>query len=170
MVMHFGYLSILDEIVAFEKQFRNLGALGLLNFSDSVLVDQVESPYRNTQLLYTRQEPGIVLINHNVPVKNSSLNREVWDYMLGHVITASVTKTSESALTLFPNPSSNHILINGMKHNSNVLFEIYNLSGQAWQLPGHTSDVNLCLDLRGVPTGIYFLRYAGMAHRFLVIK
>jgi len=101
----FSYLSLNDEVVAYEKQAVVISALGMLAADDSTHVDDLTSPYGNSHCLYTTQPPGSVLLNHNVPIMLSTTNTAVWTYMLTAATTTSITPLSGAGTDLMACPS-----------------------------------------------------------------
>jgi hypothetical protein len=93
---HYSYLSLNDEVVAFSKQFANISGLGMFVSDDTTFVDNISSPYGNSRCLYTTQPPGLVLLNHNATIKLSTINNDVWTYMLTSTILGGLEKQSTS--------------------------------------------------------------------------
>jgi len=87
MSKHFVYLSLLDEIVPFNKQLTNIEGFGLYPLYDTTYVDISSSPYSTSHCLYTTQAPGLAILYHNSTMKFSSINNSVWTYMLTSNIT-----------------------------------------------------------------------------------
>ena len=71
-----------------------------------------------------------------------------------------VRLASEKKISLYPNPTKNTILIEGLKY-SDAQMRIYNMLGQevGQEVPkSQNQDANLILDLSSLPTGVYFIR------------
>ena len=150
----FAYLSVLDEVVDFEKQFSNLESLGLYPTYDTTFVDVISNPFENSRCLYTRQQPGFALRHHNTPVKNSGINEEVWTYMLDSIIMSnSSTYEKLDEIEIFPNPTHQLIQIHGLDKGS--LYQIFNLNGQVIQ-EGMTVD-NQSIDVKALRQGLYIM-------------
>jgi len=62
---HYAYLSLLDEVIDFNKQLSNMDGLGLYPLYDTLLVDSSMIPFENTRCLYTQQAPGLAILHHN---------------------------------------------------------------------------------------------------------
>ncbi|MDX2361671.1 MAG: T9SS type A sorting domain-containing protein [Crocinitomicaceae bacterium] len=152
---YYAYLSLYDEFVDFSKQFADIEALGMLNNDDTTLVDVNSSPYGFSKCLYTIQQPGIVLIYHNVPVKNSFINHDVWEYMLTDPITIGIAEGEIDQLTLFPNPSSNTLNIGGIGATQMVDIELRNSSGRL--ILNYRNAIDHSIDISHLATGVYFI-------------
>jgi len=169
---HFVYLSLNDEIVDFSKQFINISGLGMLLNDDTTLVDNLASPYGFSQALYTVQTPGLIILNHNVPpIKNTSINHNVWTYMLTTPIITSIKNPNEIVNSyLYPNPSNNLIIISNKTILSTNLFKIINMNGQT-VLSGRliSTEINSknSIDISSLLEGFYFLIIDHQAIKFV---
>lgn len=154
---HFAYQSLLDEVVDFEHQFSNIEALGLYPLYDTVHVDKVSSPFNQSQCLYTTQNPGLVLLHHNVPIKFSSLNNTVWEYMLTNPIAIGVESNSESDFLVFPNPVASILNVSTEAMQNNHSIVLHDLYGR--QILNDFSGGNqFTIDLSALPVGVYILQ------------
>jgi hypothetical protein len=167
---HFVYLSLLDETVAFSKQFVNISGLGMLVNDDTTYIDNLPSPYNNSHCLYTTQTPDLAILNHNVPIKQSSINSAVWTYMLTSAITTGIEsyhkKTSD--INIFPNPATNLINLTTINKQDKISYSIYNLTGQL--LKSEVIDRqngNYTIEISELDTGIYLLRIDGRVKKFI---
>lgn len=155
---HFAYLSLNDEIVSFSKQFANVFGLGMDDYSDSTYVDTSSPPYANSQLLYTTQSPGLLLLNHLVPIKFSLINIDVWTYMLTSTITTGlVNNRNDLEISCSPNPVT---AVLRLKSTSNLMGKHYvllNIQGQTIASKIITAVHESDIDLSCIPSGVYFL-------------
>ena len=166
---HFAYLSLNDEIVSFSKQFANISGLGLLVNDDTTHVDNTSSPYGTSKCLYTTQSPGIVILNHNVPIKLSTINQEVWTYMLTTAITTGLENDVEvNGIKIYPNPATDLIFLTSETQESKLIYSIYNLSGQ---LIKHETLIQQnkehVIDLSKFKSGTYILNVNGMTKKII---
>lgn len=152
---HFSYLSLNDEAVDYSKQYANIEGLGLLENDDSTHIDGLSAPYNNTRCLYTTQAPGFVLINHNVPVKQSSINEDVWTYMLTDPITANTSTLGSMEARIHPNPFNDVIRIEGLQENKERMYYIYNSQGKTLQSGILTADI---ISTTNLEKGYYILK------------
>lgn len=166
---YFTYLSLNDEIVNFSKQFTNISGLGMLINDDTTHVDLISEPFNSSHCLYTTQKPGLVILNHNVPTKFSSLNKDVWTYMLtSDIPTNTKFDFINEELLIFPNPT--HSTIN-IKANPILLgekYQIHDLNGKLI-LTGTISqtDENV-INLSMLKNGLYLLTIDN--HTIKIIK
>lgn len=153
---HYVYLSLNDEIVDFSKQFENVSGLGMLTNDDTTLVDSLTTPFGNSHCLYTSQSPGIVVLNHNVPIKQTPLNNSVWTYMLTDSITTSIKNVfDKKTIQIFPNPTNDWIKIQSSKFQ-NKPYLIYNLTGKLIR-SGMLTKQNV-IDISEMKAGLYILK------------
>lgn len=157
---HFVYLSLNDEVVDFSKQFTDITGLGMLTNDDTTHVDLTSSPYGNSHCLYTTQSPGIVILNHNVPIKLTSINNDVWTYMLTTPITTGIEENDpKSRIKVYPNPTSDIVHIAGFSEDNIETYSIYKLSGELIRTePLKAQQNTLQLDLHDLPSGVYLLK------------
>lgn len=158
MNKHFAYLSLLDEMVTFNKQLINLEDLGLYPLFDSTFVDNASQPYNNSHFLYTTQAPGLTILHHNSPIKYSSINTSVWEYMLTSTSTADLIEIeSNNDLSIYPNPTSSSVTISSKSNLQHKAYTVKNVSGQTI-LEGKVSlNPSFSLDFSQLENGIYFL-------------
>lgn len=159
---HFAYLHLLDELMSFTLQVENLHGLGLYPFYDTTHTDMATAPFENSRILYTTQSPGVALTYHNTPVKNSTINHEVWLYMLTLETSTNTEMIHENnAYAIFPNPTNSVISIYNEKGLGNKMFTLLNSFGQII-LEGKLSTSPLFqLDISSFATGIYYLNIEG---------
>lgn len=158
---HYSYLSIKDEVVNYHKQFTNISGLGMLANDDSTYVDEITSPFNNSNCLYTRQAPGIGILNHNSPTKFSTKNNEVWDYMLTDLKPMSMPHLiNHRTVHYFPNPASQEIYLDSDLKLVNSSYYIHNLKGEQLLEGKITNSEKMTIDLADLPTGFYILRVA----------
>jgi hypothetical protein len=163
---HFAYLSLLDETVAFPKQFVNISGLGMLINDDTTYVDHISSPYKNSHCLYTTQTPGLAILNHNVPIKQSSINSAVWTYMLTSLITTELENFhNTNSMNIFPNPASNVIQLTSNNKEDKISYFIYNLAGQL--LKSDILDQANGIQISDLVSGVYFLQIDGRIIKFI---
>jgi len=160
---YFCYLSLNDEIVDFSKQFANMQALGMLDFDDSTYVDNLSSPYSNSRFLYTTQSPGLVILDHNVPVKLSTINNGVWDYMLTSPIIMGVEEGQQSKFTIFPNPTNNLLYVNMIEGGFSNDYEIVNMAGQTIK----KNELKGPINVMNLESGVYFIKIGESISKFI---
>lgn len=158
MNKHFAYLSLLDEIMPFNKQLSNLQGLGLYPLYDTTYVDNASSPYSNSHCLYTTQTPGLTILYHNTTTKFSLINNSVWTYMLTSVITTGISEIeSNSVISIYPNPTFSLVNIYSEGNLFDKTYIVKNLTGQT-VLTGKSSNSNFfSIDFSSLENGIYFV-------------
>lgn len=166
---HFAYLSLNDEVVSFSKQFVNISGLEMLVSDDTTHVDNISSPYGNSHCLYTTQTPGIVVLNHNVPIKLSSINNNVWTYILTSTIITGLEYDFEMTdIKIYPNPSSNFIFLTSETLQEKITYSIYNLSGKLIKnemlIP---QGKKYMIDISDLKKGLYILKVNGMTTKII---
>lgn len=166
---HFAYLSLNDEIIDFSKQFVNISGLGMLANDDTTQVDNNSPPFGNSKCLYTTQSPGIALLHHNVPIKFSTINQNVWTYMLTTEVTTGIGKNTEVGnITIFPNPTTDYIFLNFGVLQSKMSYSIYNLSGQLVKSGIHFEQTkNHMIDISNFELGAYILVVNGLSKKII---
>ena len=165
---HFSYLSLLDEVVDFDKQFSILKDLKIYPQYDSIHVDAKLSPYNNSHILYTTQSPGIALLNHNATMRFSLTNNTVWEYMLTTDVSTNVGDLySDNELLIYPNPMHTFLSIDlkGNKFQDN--YQIYNLNGQLVLSGGIIGSTIQEIDVSSLENGIYYLSVNGGAYKIV---
>lgn len=166
---HYSYLSLNDEVVAFFKQFANISGLGMLVGDDTTFVDNISSPYGNSRCLYTTQPPGLVLLNHNATIKLSTINNDVWTYMLTSTILGGLENSTQvNDIKVYPNPANDFLFLALDNPQNQLVYSIYNVSGQLLkhdliipQNSGYKIDIS-CLK-----PGTYILNVNGLPKRFI---
>lgn len=158
MNKHFAYLSLLDEIMPFNKQLSNLQGLGLYPLYDTTYVDNASSPYSNSHCLYTTQTPGLAILYHNTTTKFSLINNLVWTYMLTSVITTGISESeNNSVILIYPNPTFSFVNIYSESNLINKTYTVQTLAGQT-VLSGKSSNTNFfSIDFSSLENGIYFV-------------
>lgn len=155
---HYSYLSLNDEFVDYPKQLENSIGLGILQGDDSTSVDNISSPYGFSRCLYTAQLPGFVLVNHNVPTKNTAINRDVWTYMLTDESPLSINSTPKNRFRLFPNPARNILQLEINENTFRRDYTIVDMQGRL-MLSGKTGDVTKSIiPLEFIAPGSYFFQ------------
>lgn len=166
---YYSYLSINDEASPYFKQYDNLLELGMLVSDDTTYVDNISPPYGNSHCLYTTQPPGLVLLNHNVPVKLSTINNNVWTYMLTSTITTGLNNTLETTIfKIYPNPTSNLIFLYSENTQNKLTYSIYTISGQ--QIKTDTiiqQNEGYMIDISDLKMGIYILKANGITAKII---
>lgn len=166
---HFSYLSLFDEAVAYSKQYLVIEGLGMFTNDDTTYVDIIASPYSNSHCLYTTQPPGIVLLHHNVPVKLSIINNNIWTYMLTSEISTALKPDFEASdIRIYPNPATNLVFLSANSPQTELKYSIYNLSGQLIQ---EASVFQQCeqylMDVSELKTGVYILKVNSMTAKII---
>lgn len=169
---HFAYLSLNDEIVSFSKQFVNISGLKMLINDDTTYVDYTTSPYGISKCLYTTQSPGIVVFNHNVPIKLSTINREVWTYMLTTGITSGLENDFKASdIKIYPNPTNGLIFLTSETPQRKLIYSIYNLSGQLIKYETLIQqNKEYVIDISKFKSGIYILNVNGLTKKIIKQK
>ena len=156
---HYSYLSLNDEAVDYAKQFANITGLGMLVNDDSTHVDQWQSPFNNSHCLYTTQKPGIVLLNHNVPVKFSSKNNDVWDYMLTSSNSIGISRLDlVYNISVYPNPSHFIVYLRSKNNLQNKFYTLHDLQGKIHSSGTIEDKHEFAVDLTDINVGIYILK------------
>ena len=155
---HFSYLSLLDEAIDYEIQLINIQGLNLYPTYDTTYVDPSKAPYNHSHCLYTRQPPGLTILNHNSPVKFSIINNAVWTYMLNSTIISDVkTIVQKNPFQLYPNPTSSIVNIISVEKFKGKRVKVLNQSGQVLKSENITSQNSMIIDLSNLPNGFYFI-------------
>ena len=124
---YYTYLSLLDEIVDYNKQYLNVLSVGVTG--DSTHVENQDYPFNNSHNLYTTQAPGLSILNHSSPIKFSIKNNEVWTYMLTSDLTNNLSQHSMVRMNVYPNPSSDILHIDHDSKLSNNIYSILSING-----------------------------------------
>lgn len=155
---HYSYLSLYDEVVDYFKQFDVIDGLGMLAADDSTHVDGLSPPYGNSHCLYTTQPPGIVLLDHNVPIMLSSINNSVWTYMLtSSMVTAIDAPDGVPELSVFPNPTTSALSIRTSGVLADKAYTLRSITGEVVAQGRVPAAEIFTLDLSGIAPGVYFL-------------
>ncbi|HMT76681.1 MAG TPA: T9SS type A sorting domain-containing protein [Saprospiraceae bacterium] len=168
----YSYLSLNDEAVSYFKQFEIISGLGMLLNDDSTHVDNLSPPYTNSHCLYTTQSPGLVLLNHNVPIKPSIINNNVWTYILTSAITSRINNSFKTTkLKIYPNPTNNCIYLTFGTIQNKLTYSIYNLSGHLIKTETQIQKgEKYIIDISDVETGLYFLEVNGMTTKIIKVE
>lgn len=155
---HYSYLSLNDEAVAYDKQSDVIIGLGMLAGDDTTHVDPIPAPYGNSHCLYTTQPPGVVLLNHNVPIMLSAINNDVWTYLLTSSTTTGIIEPGAgSGLSAFPNPASSVVYVNSSMSLGGEAYVLRCITG-ATAVQGRIPATDpAAVELSGLQPGIYFL-------------
>lgn len=159
---YFAYLHLRDDVVDFFKQYADLGRLGL---SDSTFVDTSIPPYLNAQFLYTNQPSPPFVGFHSTPTSQSSINDQVWEYMLVSTILTSLEASNSNDFVMFPNPAKEQVRIEGIVRGQEV--RVWNALGQM-MYSGKENSTSLEIEVGEWKTGLYFLEIGGTVKRLLV--
>jgi len=155
---HFAYLSLLDEVIAFNKQLVNLQGLGLYPFYDTTYVDISSSPYSNSHCLYTTQTPGLAILYHNSTTKFSILNNAVWTYLLTSAVTSGVDENVENKnFQSYPNPTNSVVNVFSKENLIDKTYRIFNSNGEIVSTNNIISTNPIAIDLSVFPSGLYFV-------------
>lgn len=166
---HFSYLSLNDEAVDYAKQYSNINDLGLLQNDDSTLVDNLAAPFGSSHALYTEQTPGFVILNHNVPIKNSVKNREVWTYMLSTPILATTAEYQEAHFQIYPNPAQDFVMLENLPHAHRNVISVFDSHGREVMKLTNIRSSKLKVNLSQLPNGMYFVRSGTQTRRIVKI-
>ncbi len=165
---YYSYLSLLDEIVDFNKQFDCIKDLGLFPLSDTVHVDVTSSPYENSNCLYTTQSPGLVFLNHSSPLKFSVINNSVWEYLLStDNITSIIGSQKNHSISIYPNPTSSQLNID-INHNLiGKTYTIRTIKGQIIKSE-KMSHSSMSIDLSELVSGSYLFSIENHSSLFII--
>lgn len=166
---HFAYLSLNDEVVNFSKQIINISGLTMLLSDDTTHVDNILSPYGNSHCLYTTQTPGIVILNHNVPIKLSTINNNVWTYMLTSTIITGLNNSLETTtFKIYPNPTSNLIFLSSENAQNKLIYSIYTISGQLIKTDTIIQQSEeYMIDISDLKMGLYIFKANGITAKII---
>jgi hypothetical protein len=118
---YFAFLHRLDEVVDYEKQYRNLLELGMISSTDTVKVEISSIPFNNSRCLYTAlpaQPPltgkyhGATVVDIRTPLAIGGVPvfDPVWSYMLTASISSGIARQKVlNHLEAFPNPTTGRI-------------------------------------------------------------
>ena len=155
---HYSYLSLNDEAVAYSKQMEVIDGLDMLANDDTTHVDLLPSPYGNSHCLYTTQPPGIALLHHNVPIKQSTINNGVWTYMLTSPIPMGISDgNAVPGLHVFPIPATSVVEIVSSRSMHGKVYALRNISGATLVHGMITGTDRFTMDLSGLRPGVYCL-------------
>ena len=155
---HYSYLSLNDETVDYAKQLENIIGLGMFQGDDSTYIDNLNTPYGFSRCLYTTQPPTFVIINHNVTTKNTTINQDVWYYMLTDESSLNAIELSHTKFKIYPNPANNilHLQIEGNSFNKD--YSIIDLQGKTI-LSGKTgNETDLLVPIDIISSGSYIFK------------
>ncbi|MCA0430460.1 MAG: T9SS type A sorting domain-containing protein [Bacteroidetes bacterium] len=169
VIRHYSYLSLNDEAVSYNKQFKVISGLGMLLSDDSTQIDNITIPYGNSHCLYTTQAPGVVILNHNVPIKLSAINNNVWTYMLTSTITTGLdNRTVPVEIEIYPNPSKDFVYLSFQTKQEKLIYSIYNVSGQELKTSTLTQNgEKYMIEISDLNTGLYTLKVNGKIFKMI---
>lgn len=162
---HFAYLSLLDEVVDFDKQFVNLEGLGMLEFDDTTYIDNQSPPYGSSHFLYTTQTPGLALLYHNTPIMLSQINTAAWEYMLNSPSLSVNALDSEMEFVIFPNPASQSIIVKVPKGLETETAMIFNSHG--WLVAKFQVSHQQLIDISSLESDTYFIQIGRFSLQFI---
>ncbi len=166
----YGFNNLHDDVVTFSSQKQVWDAMSFSMNNDTALVDQGNSPYNQSHLLYTSyQGSGGTSENHNATVRDSDTPilqtgrptyESVWKYMLGvsDGITSVAASKYQNDITVFPNPTSAELFIKGLKEDVTTVL-IYDVHGKirlnhrVFSSSGDNSSAKINVEF--LPSGIY---------------
>jgi hypothetical protein len=121
------------------------------------LIDEVQYPSMHTDITFGRYPNGTGSFDHLAPTYNAINSPPI----------SVDEKQAPSAFRLYPNPAKDLLTIE-LDNNEATLFSVYNSTG----LLVHEGRINdkMQLDVSSYSTGIYFIRIAGHARKFVVTK
>lgn len=164
----FQFSHLDDEVTAYNRLYRSAVAIGLTATRDTADVDLNSPPYGQAHCLYTRVTPRNEAFGnsrHNSPVVdfyspklgNAWVYQDVWDYMLGAVLTSIGEVSKPDQLAIFPNPCRDQLRIKGLKTiHAPQLFTMY---GQSVEAPWRkTGEDEIEIHMQQLPSGWYVLR------------
>lgn len=155
---HYSYLSLHDEVVDYFKQLDVIDGLGMLAGDDMTHVDGIASPYGNSHCLYTTQPPGIVLLDHNVPIMLSGTNNSVWTYMLtSSTVTSVGGPGAVPGFSVFPNPTTSVLTIRSSGSFEGKMYALWSFAGEFVAQGKIPAGDRFSLDLSGFAPGVYVL-------------
>jgi len=163
---YFAYLSLLDEVVPFEKQLVNIEGIGIYPLYDTTFVDVLNDPYNNSRCLYTTQDPGSFM-NHSATVIQSDINREVWRYMLNSQIMTHTNDVEEPIqISVYPNPVISTLNVTSASELKNGNYKIISLNGRTVSTGTFLNPQSKYLDVSSLKTGCYILTIDGSSTMF----
>ena len=164
---HFAYLSLLDEVVDFDKQLTNIEGLGIFPAYDTVHVDVAETPFEDSRCLYTTQAPGVALLYHNATVRLSVKNNAVWRYMLEGDLLSSASAASETAneILVYPNPSASRFTLESTDFNTIQDIRVFDSLGKGVPFRSEVQTESVVIDLQGHASGVYFIWVDGVVRK-----
>ena len=163
---HFSYLHLFDNVVDYDFQFSNIGALGLYPLYDSTSVDTTAPPFNNSRCLYLKDTSGLIS-EHGKPISSTELNDLVWEYMLNTNIATNTTKVKENSVSIYPNPTQSTINIRTDQIITNQVYIIRNMDGKIVIKGTATFTNQSTLDLSSLHSGLYFLSIGNQLYKIL---
>ena len=153
---HFSYLHLFDNVVDFDFQFSNIGALGLYPLYDSTSVETTPPPFNNSRCLYLQDTSGLIS-EHGKPIASTDLNKSVWEYMLSSSIMTDVNEIEENNISVYPNPTHSTVNVFSNRSVMNQSYTIFDIHGRLI-LNGNFNSNGYKIDLSAFPSGIYVLK------------
>lgn len=167
MNRHYTYLSLLDEVVPFERQLTNQEGLGVYPLYDTTYVDDSSSSFSNSHSLYTTQSPGIAILYHNTPIKFSFINNDVWTYMLTSPIVVGIEDIHNvTRFKVYPNPTVSKVQIHSDQEVLGKEYFVSNSKGKTI-LKGKITSKKTSLDFSALENGIYIINIDSEAVRIV---
>ena len=163
---HFSYLHLFDNVVDYDFQFSNIGALGLYPLYDSTSVDTTAPPFNNSRCLYLKDTSGLIS-EHGKPISSTELNDLVWEYMLNTNIATNTTQVKENSVSIYPNPTQSTINIRTDQIITNQVYIIRNMDGKIVIKGTATFTNQSTLDLSSLHSGLYFLSIGNQLYKIL---
>jgi hypothetical protein len=159
-------LHLNDEIVPFGNQYQNNISLGLKSIKDTTFIDNLSTPFNNSNFLYTNI-PAIS--NHNSTVGNNSKVKEAWSYILNTNSTNNlVTTYAKSEINLYPNPVNKTLVLKIENKLLKETIEIYNLLGQKKLEQKTNNESTINIDVNTLENGIYILKIGNSQTKFKI--
>lgn len=165
---YYAFGNLYDDVVDFPEQYLQWNNLGLGVFGDTVRVNTGYCPYNYSHQLYTTDTASGLGAAHSLPVRDNvtpldsagnPVYQPVWEYMLRlSCMPLSVAAVVPGkAISIFPNPASDHLTITfgNSKQCSSVV--VYNAMGQAQLRIENVTTTPVSLSLEGFAPGLYFV-------------
>jgi len=138
--VYFGLNNLYDDdVIAFYKQFDSWNNIGMPTFGDTLNVDLTTNHFSSHQLYTTITGPNANQ-NHSIMIRDDqtildgngkSIYEPVWEYMLGITAGFSINEFStQLKINIFPNPTSNQILVEVKDDKIGYKIKVYNIQGQ----------------------------------------
>ncbi|CAG5082411.1 BPSS1187 family protein [Parvicella tangerina] len=162
----YAFLNLFDEAAGFADQYQNLIGFGMTQTTDTIRVDNVSSPYNNSQCLYTTsnaQPPqtnkfhGSTVVDPRTPLDSNGnpIFDPVWDYMLTSATVLGLNETSQVNQTAaYPNPTNGLVRLKvDTQIEDNFIIDI---NGRHL---GSLKIIDNELDISHLPNATYFVYF-----------